>query len=273
MEKKYILTDRTKEVDGHTLHRIQAVKDFGNVKSGDLGGWIESESNLSQEGKCWVSDEAVVYGNATIQYNAQVYDHAVVYGNANICGYARIHGHAQVFGYSHIFWEAQVYDHAKIAGHTSIYGKALIYGHTWISGDDVNIYDSARVYDCARVHDKAEVFGEAMVFGQAEIRDKAKVCDQAKVCGAAVISGYARISGDAIVKCNLDYMDFHNNWISARHFTWTRSNNMWKVGCFYGTSEELIAKAYEDSEKSGKCYEAIVRVQELIAKNKQLLTA
>lgn len=23
---------------------------------------------------------------------------------------------------------------------------------------------------------------------------------------------------------------------------------MWKVGCFYGTGEELIAKAYKDSE-------------------------
>ena len=39
---------------------------------------------------------------------------------------------------------------------------------------------------------------------------------------------------------------------------------MWKVGCFYGTGEELIAKAYKDSELSGKCYEASVRfVEEL----------
>ena len=31
-----------------------------------------------------------------------------------------------------------------------------------------------------------------------------------------------------------------------------------------GTGEELIKKAYSDSEKSGKCYEAIVKAQELI---------
>lgn len=43
MEKKYILTEKTKEYNGHTLHRIQAIKDFGDVKKGDLGGWIESE--------------------------------------------------------------------------------------------------------------------------------------------------------------------------------------------------------------------------------------
>ena len=39
---------------------------------------------------------------------------------------------------------------------------------------------------------------------------------------------------------------------------------MWKVGCFRGTGDELIAKAYKDSELSGRCYEAIVRAQEAI---------
>jgi hypothetical protein len=41
---------------------------------------------------------------------------------------------------------------------------------------------------------------------------------------------------------------------------------MWEVGCFYGTGEELIAKAYKDSELSGKCYEVIVKAQEEISK-------
>ena len=33
---------------------------------------------------------------------------------------------------------------------------------------------------------------------------------------------------------------------------------MWRVGCFYGTSEELIKKAYEDSELSGREYKRVV---------------
>ena len=37
---------------------------FGNVKKGDLGGWIEKEDNLSQEGDCWVFGDAWVYGDA-----------------------------------------------------------------------------------------------------------------------------------------------------------------------------------------------------------------
>lgn len=37
-----------------TLYSIRALRDFGDVKAGDFGGWIESEDNLSQAGDCWV---------------------------------------------------------------------------------------------------------------------------------------------------------------------------------------------------------------------------
>jgi len=61
--KKYKLTSIKKEVYGITLFQIQALKDFGNVKKGELGGWIEKEDNLSQNGNAWVSGNARVYGD------------------------------------------------------------------------------------------------------------------------------------------------------------------------------------------------------------------
>ena len=45
---------------------------------------------------------------------------------------------------------------------------------------------------------------------------------------------------------------------------------MWKVGCFYGTGEELIEKAYADSEKSGREYEGVVKyVESILADGKE----
>lgn len=35
---------------------------------------------------------------------------------------------------------------------------------------------------------------------------------------------------------------------------------MWSVGCFYGTGDELIKKAYADSEESGRKYELYVNL-------------
>jgi len=75
---KYKLTRETKEVDGIKLYRIQALRDFNGVKKGDKGGWIEKEENLSQEGDCWVFD------NAEVSDNARVYGDAWVYGNARV---------------------------------------------------------------------------------------------------------------------------------------------------------------------------------------------
>ena len=89
---------------------------------------------------------------------------------------------------------------------------------------------------------------------------------ESNLSGNAWVYGNARVSGNARVKSSKDYCVYKNTWSSLRWFTYTKSNKMWLVGCFYGTGAELIAKAYKDSKKSGKCYEAIVKAQEEIEK-------
>ena len=54
MNKKYCFTGEEKRARDAVLRRIKALRSFGDVKEGDLGGWIEKESNLSHEGNCWV---------------------------------------------------------------------------------------------------------------------------------------------------------------------------------------------------------------------------
>ena len=89
----------------------------------------------------------------------------------------------------------------------------------------------------------------------------------AQVFNNVFIYGEASIDGNAKVANNSEYIVFKNWWSSGRYFTWTRSDNMWRVGCFYGTSEELIEKAYNDSELSGREYERVVKYVESILKD------
>ena len=56
--KKFELTTGTKMFLGKKLFRIKALISFGNVKVGDMGGYIEKEENLSQSGNAWVSGNA-----------------------------------------------------------------------------------------------------------------------------------------------------------------------------------------------------------------------
>ena len=118
MNRKYEFTGETMERSGRTLYRIRAVRDFGEVKAGDLGGWIETESNLSNDGDAWVSGNAWVYGNAWVSGNAWVYGDAWVSGNAWVYGDARVSGNAEVYG------------DARVSGNAEVYGRKHI---LWIS--------------------------------------------------------------------------------------------------------------------------------------------
>ena len=95
--KKYEFTGETKTIDTITLKRIKRLSD------GRLGGWIEKEENLSQEGACWVFDEAQVSGSA------RVYDSSWVSGSALVSGLAWVSGSARVISLSclfHIIWKS-----------------------------------------------------------------------------------------------------------------------------------------------------------------------
>ena len=96
--KKYELTAETKEIGGKILHRIRALIDIPlhDVKAGDLGGWIEAERNLSQEGSAWVADEAWVTGSAWVTDSAWVTGAACVTGSARVTGKAWVTGKACV---------------------------------------------------------------------------------------------------------------------------------------------------------------------------------
>lgn len=79
--QKYKFTGITKEVYGRTLNQIVCVTAFASIKSGEIGGYIEKEANLSQDGNAWVCGDAEVYGNAWVCGNAKVYGDAWVSGN------------------------------------------------------------------------------------------------------------------------------------------------------------------------------------------------
>ena len=120
--QKYKFTGITKEVYGRTLNQIVCVTAFASIKSGEIGGYIEKEANLSQDGNAWVYGNAKVYGNAWVYRNAKVCEDAEVYGNAKVCGDAEVYGNAEVCG------DAEVYGNAEVCGNACVYGNAKVCG-------------------------------------------------------------------------------------------------------------------------------------------------
>ena len=90
---KYTFTEEIKEIELNNekriLHRIKALKNFKSggqeVHIGDLGGFVESIDNLSQEDdKAWVFDEALVFEDTKVYDGASIFNNAQVFGGADV---------------------------------------------------------------------------------------------------------------------------------------------------------------------------------------------
>ena len=189
MEKKYEITKETMKIiddngDEKTVHRIIALKDFGNARKGEFGGFVENESNLSQEGYCWIFHNAICCGNAIVYENAILCGNACVYGNAMVCENASIRGSAKVYGFS------------RICGHSIILDSAKVYGNAIIRGNSI-IGDNSRIYGYAIIYGNSKILGRSRIFGNA-------------VLGDVESSDYARIYGDVNISDNIDICDDAN---------------------------------------------------------------
>lgn len=131
-EKYKLLDNDTINFLGKKLYRIEALKDFGNVRKGHKGGYVQSERNLSPSGNSWVFgnakvfDNALVCGDARVFGNAKVLDNALVYGDARVYGSARVEDYAKVFGNALVSGDALIDDDACVSGNVLVSGNSVV---------------------------------------------------------------------------------------------------------------------------------------------------
>src|SRR3990167_10470617 len=125
--RKYISTGETKLHNNSLVHRIVALREIkNNYKLTDkffIGGWIESEMNMSQEGECFIYDECIQYQNSYRK------DNAVEYGNSRQFGYSQQYGSSCQSGNS------QQYGNSRQYGSSRQYGNSQQYGSSCQSGN------------------------------------------------------------------------------------------------------------------------------------------
>jgi carbonic anhydrase/acetyltransferase-like protein (isoleucine patch superfamily) len=236
--KKFELTAEKKiNWFGRELYRIRALISFKTimgeeVKAGDLGGYVESEKNLSHNEKAWLSGDAKVWGNAEVCGDAKVW------GNAEVCGDAKVWGNAEVWG------DAEVSDNAEVWGNAKVWGDAKVWGNAEVWGD-AKVWDNAEVWGNAKVWGNAEVSGNAEVWGNAEVSGVAKVWGDAKVWGNAEVSGDAEVSDNAEVWGNAKVWGNAEVFSTNHVFTFTPIGASANSLTFFRTKNREIEVSYE----------------------------
>lgn len=139
MKKKYRITEIA-HPQYPWLHRIQVLMDVNtHVKAGDLGGFVQSEENLTQDGECWVYDDAICGEEAIVNGNAGLHDGSMARGSAYISGSAQLFEQAMAEENSYMN-AGELKDHARLAGDGMV--CAAENGHSPLIGGHSNVYGS-----------------------------------------------------------------------------------------------------------------------------------
>ena len=155
--KKYELIKESKTMFAEReIFRIRALKDFEDVKAGDVGGWVCSYNNLSQKGDCWIYD------------NAKCLDDARVYDNAVMCGNAVMFGNAKMFDNAKMSDSSIICDNAEMCGNSKMFNNS-------------KMFDNAKMCGSSKMFDNAEMCDSSIMF------DNAVMCDNAEMCGRATL--------------------------------------------------------------------------------------
>lgn len=226
MKKYELLKENTIIHNGVTLYQIVATRDFGtNVEMGELGGWVENETNLSHYGDCWITDNAKVYGKAKVKKNA------IISGSAEIK-------------------DAEITDYVKIGGYVKVHG-GLISGWSEINGEVV-ISGNVHIYEHATIYGQASISGYSKITGT--------VGDNAIVRGLAYISNNAKILGDAVIERTDQYIVIEPVSPIGDTLTIIPDQDIICTEDFKGTKKEFINAVIErhGNDKRSKRYIAIV---------------
>ena len=238
--KKYELIKESKTMfEGIEIYRIRALKDFSDVRTGDIGGWVCSEDNLSQNGNCWIYDNAKCLDDARVYYNAKMYDNAIMYDDAIMYDNSRMFNNTIMYNNSRIFNNAKMYDNAMMYNKTRMFSNAIM-------GDNAIMYDEAIIGDNAKMFDNSRMYDDAIMYDNA-------ILDKDKLLYGSINKSYKKI------------FQYHCEKRLITAILTEENEILYSIGCQIGiTKEKFIDRIYNDCKIKGKGLEEYPHRQEYL---------
>ena len=180
----HVVTDKYMTVGPENefgCRRIKALCNFGDVREGDIGGWIQNEFNLSDRGHCWLGPDSMALGKVRIKDGVQIHGEVIISGESELSGDAIVNGHLKLkdvyitdgvtIDCNGNIEGSEFVGRAGVRGNVELYGIGMS-GRTEISGDisanNVKLYDNAILSDNVQVvsstlRDECHIGGNSIV--------------------------------------------------------------------------------------------------------------
>lgn len=170
IDSKYEITDIVGYRFKKKVYRIRALKDFGDVKKGDLGGFVSSYDNLSQEDNCWIYDDAAVMDNAILEDNSSIHNMVIMCHDSIVCHNSKISKSCRIYGSTKITNSTisgkSVLRNTNIIGST-INGVILSYkGRVWIEYSTIRgslLLSESLIFNSKIISDRASIYQDSVI--------------------------------------------------------------------------------------------------------------
>lgn len=193
---KYELTNITMKFQGRTLYRIRALKDFYDVKKGDLGGWVSNENNLSQEDNCWI------YDDAKCMDNSKMYDNSTMHGCSKMYDNSAMHGHSEMYDLSKMYDDSTLYDYSTMYDNSEMHDSSEMHGNS-------TMYDNSLMFDDSALYDNSTMYGNSAMFDDSEMHGESEMHGYSRMCGDSMLKDEEKLYGELISKVD-KFIDISN---------------------------------------------------------------
>ena len=242
---KYELVKESKTMfEGREIYRIRSLKDFNNVTAGDIGGWVCSYNNLSQEGDCWIYDKAKCLDKARILDNAKMYDNSKMFDNSIMYDNSKMFDNSIMWNNAEMWNNARMYDNAVMLNNSIMYDNSKMFNKAKMFNNSImcnnarmcgnaTMYDSSIMYDNSKMFDNSKMYNKARIFGNA-------ILDENKILYGSINKSYKKI-----------FQHYHENKLITAILT-KKNEILYSIGCQIGiTKEKFIDRIYNDCKVKG----------------------
>ena len=246
MKKYKILMDKknTIEWEGHILYRIKALRNFGDVKKGDIGGFVESEYNLSHEGNCWI------YNNAKAMDNSRIYDNSKMYNNSKMYGHSEMHDNSEMYEDSVMYNDSRIYDNSAMYNNSKMRDNSVMYNNSKMCNNsemhnNSMLCDNSRMHGNSKMYDYSRMYNNSVMYDYSRIYNNSEMHDYSRMYGDSELNNKAKLYGTLISKVD-DFIEIQNP--QGRLVTCVRKGDkvLYNVGCQNEIDEETFTWRIEN---------------------------
>ena len=126
------------------------------MKVGDVGGFVESEWNLSQEGNCWIYDDAKCMDSASVCDNAKMYNRSCM------CDNSRMYDNSIMFNNSVMYDYSIMYDNSEMYGNSIMFNNTRMYNNSIMCNNSI-MYNNSKMFDNSSLHGNAKISDSAIL--------------------------------------------------------------------------------------------------------------